>query len=190
MNRLSPAEIIEGLRKRDSRILKYIYTTCYESVQHMIMNNSGTREDAKDIFQESMIIAFRNIKKDSDFELKSSFQTYIYSVARLLWLKHLRISKNNMKNFSEIEDYIDFEEPQPFTTVELRYSLYQKTLLELPEDCQKILKLSLDGVSHKEIAEILGYKSENYISKRKHFCKEYLIKKIKENPDYQPIGME
>jgi RNA polymerase sigma factor (sigma-70 family) len=186
LNRLSPVEIIEGLRKRDSRVLKYIYKTCLEPVQHMILNNNGTQEDAKDIFQEAIIIAFRNVMEDNQFGLKSSFQTYIYSIARLLWLKHLRISRKNMKNFNENHEYIDFVEPQPFTSADLKYSLYQKTFLELPDDCQKILKLFLDGVPQKEIANLLGYKSENYISKRKHFCKEYLIKKIKENPDYQP----
>ena len=186
MNRFSTIEIIEGLRKRDSRVLKYIYKTCYDPVEHMISNNSGTQEDAKDIFQEAMIVAFRNIKEDSHFKLQSSFQTYIYSVARLLWLKHLRISRKNMKNLNENHVYIDFEEPEPFANVDFKYLLYQKTFLELPEDCQKILKLFLDGVTQKEIANLLGFKSENYISKRKHFCKEYLIKKIKENPDYQP----
>ena len=152
----------------------------------MISNNSGTLEDAKDMFQEAMIVAFRNIKNNDQFTIKSSFQTYIYSIARLLWLKHLRISRQTMKNFNDYQEFIEFEEPDPFTPTDFKYSLYQRTFLELPEDCQKILKLFLDGVSQKEIANQLGYKSENYISKRKHFCKEYLIKKIKENPDYQP----
>jgi len=40
-------------------------------------------------------------------------------------------------------------------------------------------------VPQKEIAEKLGFKSENYIWKRKHFCKDYLIRKIKEHPDFQ-----
>ena len=185
MNHISENDIIEGLRKRDNIVLKYIYRTGYEPVQHLVMNNNGTLDDAKDIFQEALIVAFNNIKKDEEFSLSCSFKTYIYSVSRLLWLKHLRISRNNMKNFNENHEYIDFEEPKPFTTEDLRYSIYQKAFLELPEDCQKILKLSLEGFSQKEIADLLGYKSDNYISKRKHYCKEYLIKKIKCSPDYQ-----
>jgi RNA polymerase sigma factor (sigma-70 family) len=149
------------------------------------MNNRGTDEDAKDIYQESLIIAFRNFKEDEDFKIKCSFHTYVYSVARHLWLKHLRISRDNIKKFQENHEFIQFEEPEPVSREELKYSLYQKAFLELPPDCQKILKLSLDGISHKDIANMLGYKSENYISKRKHFCKEYLIKKIKESPDFQ-----
>jgi len=187
VNRFSQSEIIEGLRKRDSKTLRYIYKNGFLSVRQMVMKNKGTEDDAEDIFQESVIIAFRNFREDQNFKIKCSLQTYIYSVARNLWLKHLRISRTNRKNFIENHEYIEFEEPEPVSIEDLRFSLYQKAFLELPPDCQKILKLSLDGISQKKIADILGYKSENYISKRKHFCKEYLIKKIKENPDFQSV---
>ncbi len=153
----------------------------------MILNNNGTEDDAQDIFQEAMVVAFRKFKDNENFNLTCTFQTYIYSVSRQLWLKHLRISRDNMKNFNENHDYIDFEEPEPFSDGDLRFSIYQKAFLELPQDCQKIMKLSLDGISQKDIADKLGYKSENYIRKRKHFCKEYLIKKIRENPDFNII---
>ena len=38
-----------------------------------------------------------------------------------------------------------------------------------------------------EIAQQLGFRSEGYVRKRRHFCKEYLVNKIKEDPDYQAI---
>jgi len=185
VNRLSESEIIEGMRRNDSGVLKYIYVTGYGSVQHMVLNNSGTQDDAKDIFQEALIIAFKNIRKNDNFTLKCTFKTYIYSIARLLWLKHLRTARKilNKEDF----EYVEFEEPKPFTDEDLAYTLYQKAFLTLPEDCRKILKLSNEGKSQKEIAEILGYKSDNYISKRKHFCKEYLIRTIKENPDFHSV---
>jgi RNA polymerase sigma factor (sigma-70 family) len=184
VSRLSQSELIEGLRKRDDKVLRYIYKADFLSVRNMIMSNKGTEDDAKDIFQESLIITFRKFRENENFTVHCSIHTYIYSVARNLWLKHLRISRDNLKNFSENHDYIEFEEPEPVSAEELRLALYQKVFLELPPDCQKIMKLSMDGVSQKDIANILGYKSENYISKRKHFCKEYLIKKIKENPEF------
>jgi RNA polymerase sigma factor (sigma-70 family) len=185
VNRLSQTEVIEGLRKRDNGVLRFIYKTGFLSIRNMVMVNNGTEEDAKDIFQESLIIAFRKFKENENYTIRCSFQTYIYSIARHLWLKHLRISRDNLKNFKENHDFIEFEEPEPASAEELRFALYQKVFMELPPDCQKIMKLSLDGVSHKEIASMLGYKSENYIGKRKHFCKEYLIKRIKENPEFQ-----
>lgn len=148
------------------------------------MNNSGTVHDAKDVFQEAMIVVFENVRADNDFVLSSSLQTYIFSIARIIWIKHLNKVKENMIRLNENHEFIEFEEPQPFREHDFQFALYQKVFLELPEDCQRILKMSNEGVSHKEIANRLGFKSDNYIAKRKHFCKEYLIKLIKENPDY------
>lgn len=185
MSRYSPDEIIDGLRRRDNRVMRYIYKNYYPAVLKLVMTNNGTEEDAKDVFQETLIAVFRNIRKEENFQLKHSFSTYIYSISRLLWLKNLRDSRNSEKNLKENHPYVDFEDPKPFNEEDLRYSAYQRAFGKIPDDCKKILKMTVDGVSQKEIASQLGLKSENYIKKRKHYCKEYLIQKIKEDPDFQ-----
>ena len=183
MSRFSQEEIIDGLRRRDNRILKYIYKNNYTAILHLVLTNNGTEEDAKDIFQEAIMVAFKNIRAKKDFKLESNFQTYIYSIARLLWLKVLR-NRNNENNLKENHSFIEFEDPKPFNEDDLRYAVYQRAFGKLPPDCQEILKLTNSGNSRKDIAEKLGFKSENYISKRKHYCKEYLITKIKEDPEF------
>jgi RNA polymerase sigma factor (sigma-70 family) len=166
VTRYTVTELIDGLRRRDNRVLAFIYKTFYPPIVKFILTNSGTEEDAKDIFQEALIVVFRNIKEKSDFKLESGFQTYLYSIARLLWLKHLRDSRNQDRNLKENHPYIEFEEPKPFNEEDIRYSVYQRAFLNMPPDCQNILKMSVDGISQKEIAEKLGFKSENYIKKR------------------------
>ncbi len=183
MSRFSQEEIIDGLRRRDNRILKYIYKHNYTAIQRLVLSNSGTEEDAKDLFQESLMIAFKNVRKKKKFTLESSFQTYIYSIARLLWLKNLR-DKNNEYDLKENQPHLEFEDPLPFNEDDLRYAIYQRAFKELPQDCKDILQMTNDGKSRKEIAEKLGFKSDNYISKRKHYCKEHLINKIKEDPEF------
>ena len=121
------------------------------------MTNSGTEDDAKDIFQEALIVVFKNIREKADFKLESGFQTYIYSIARLLWLKHLRDSRNQDKNLKENHSFIEFEEPKPFNEDDIRYAIYQRAFLKMPPDCQKIIRMSVDGVSQKVIAETLGF---------------------------------
>lgn len=189
MNRYTPNELVAGIRKRDNAVLSYIYKSFYQAVLHFVMNNNGTSDDAKDVFQEAMIVVFENIRADRDFKLSSSLQTYIFSISRIIWIKHLTNLKKGLGKLNENHEFIEFEEPQPFKEHDFRYSLYQKVFLKLPVDCQKIMKMVSEGVSQREIAEKLGYKSESYIAKRKHFCKEYLIKLIKEDPDYHSDKM-
>lgn len=189
MKRLLDEEIISGLRKRDNRVLQYIYKNSFNPVKQLILNNAGSDNDAEDIFQEALIIVFKKIKEEPDFELTSTFNTYIYSISRLLWLKQLRqIRKIEIDPLNrDMEERIEFEEPLPVQDKDLRMAIYQRTLLKIPEDCQKILRLTAQDITSKEIARQLGFRSEGYVRKRRHFCKEYLINKIKEDPDYQAM---
>ena len=189
MKRLSDEEIISGLRKRDNRVLQYIYKNSFNPVKQLVLNNAGSESDSEDIFQEALIIIFKKLKEESDFELTSAFNTYIYSISRLLWLKHLRnIKKIEIDPLNrDMEERIEFEEPSPVQDKDLRMAIYQRTLLLIPEDCQKILKLTAQDITSKEIARQLGFRSEGYVRKRRHFCKEYLVNQIKEDSEYQAM---
>jgi len=183
VDRYSSNELIKGIRKRDNTVLGYIYQKYYSSVQHFVMTNSGTADDARDIFQEALIVVFENITRDKRFTLVCNMQTYIFSIARVIWVKQLNKSVVNQTQLNEDHEFIEFEEPQPFQEHDFKYALYQKAFFELPKDCQKILKWSNKGKNNAELAARMKL-SENYIGKRKHFCKEYLIKLIKGNPDF------
>ena len=189
MKKLTDEEIIEGLRKRDNRVLQYIYKNAFNAVKQLVIHNAGSDKDAEDIFQEALIIIFKKLRDEPRFELSSTFTTYIYSISRLLWLKHLKkIKKIDIDPLNrDMEERIEFEEPLPVEDKDLRLAIYQRTLLKIPEDCQKILRLTAEDISAKEIASQLGFRSEGYVRKRRHFCKEYLINKVKEDADYQAM---
>ncbi len=189
MKRLSDEEIITGLRKRDNRVLQFIYKNSFNPVKQLILSNAGSDNDAEDIFQEALIVVFKKIREEQDFELTSAFNTYLYSISRLLWLKHLRnVKKIEIDPLNrDHEERIEFEPPSPVEDKDLRMAIYQRTLMEIPEDCQKILRLTAQDITSKEIARQLGFRSEGYVRKRRHFCKEYLVNKIKEDPEYQAL---
>jgi len=189
MNNIPDGEIILGLRKRDNRVLQYIYDRHFPPVSNLISNNNGSEDDAEDIFQEALIIIFKRLREEKDFDLTSTFGTYIYSVARLLWLKKLREQrKMDITELNkEMEEYIEFEEPPPVQDKDIRMAIYQRNLTQIPEDCQKILTLTAKSITSKEIAEQLGFRSENYVRKRRHFCKEFLVNRIKEDEEYRAL---
>lgn len=189
VKRLTDDEILAGLRKRDNRVLQYIYKNSFNPVKQLILHNAGSETDAEDIFQEALIVVFRKLKDEPEFSLDAAFSTYIYSISRLLWLKTLKnIRKIEIDPLNrDLEERIEFEEPSPVEDKDLRMAIYQRTLLKIPEDCQKILRLSTQDISSREIANQLGFRSEGYVRKRRHFCKEFLVNKIKEDPEYQAM---
>lgn len=189
VKRLTDEEIINGLRKRDNRVLQYIYKNSFNAVKQLVVHNAGSDSDAEDIFQEALIIIFKKLRDDADFKLTATFTTYIYSISRLIWLKHLKqIKKIEIDPLNrDMEERIEFEEPLPVEDKDLRMAIYQRTLSQIPEDCQKILRLTAEDITSKEIARQLGFRSEGYVRKRRHFCKEFLVNKIKDDAEYQAM---
>lgn len=182
--------ILTGLKNSDNDILRYVYTKYYPEIRFFVIKNSGTDEDAKDTFQEALIVIFKKLKSES-LELTCSFKTYLYSVARKIWLKHLekdRIKTNELTDnqiFIELEDDMD-----QLLSEQERFRLYQKHFLTLHKDCQAILKMFLQKVPLKEIQHRLNLASEKYVKKRKYQCKEILVKRIKNDPNYNSLKNE
>ena len=91
--------ILKGLAGNDKQAIEAIYKDNYATIQAFILYNSGSHDDARDIFQEAMIVLFEKSRSGS-FELSSQLKTYIYSVCRRLWLKKL----NQRKKIQLIRD--------------------------------------------------------------------------------------
>lgn len=186
----SNLDLLNGIRRNDTIVLQYIYKNFYSKINFFIKKNSGDDDDANDIFQEAIIIIFRKLKAN-DLELDDcTFETYLYSICRLLWLKQLdkrKIEKENIKDNHEYHEDIYDDGLEKVVDVNERYRLYQKHFTNLGKDCQKILQLHFDKVPLKNIAQIMGFKGEKYAKKRKFQCKEYLIKSIKQDLEYNKI---
>lgn len=187
MTRYTTEEILEGIRRHDIKILQYVYKTFYSYIKYFVISNSGNDDDAQDIFQEALVVIYRKLDKNN-LNISCTFKTYLYSVCRLLWLKQLERRKTKKEFSLDNEDYIELADD----TIDLseqneKYSLYQKYFKRLGEDCRKVLEMSLEKISLKQIAEIMGYKSEKYAKKRKYQCKERLINEIKNDPKFKEL---
>ena len=185
----SGLDLLNGILRNDTIVLQYIYKNFYSKINFFIKKNNGDDDDANDIFQEAIIIIYRKLKAN-DLVLDCSFETYIYSICRFLWLKQLekrKLEKEKIKDNHEYNDDLYDDGLEKVADLNERYKLYQKHFTNLGRDCQKILQLYFDKVPLKNIAQIMGFKSEKYAKKRKFKCKEYLIKSVKQDLEYKKI---
>ncbi len=178
-------EIIDGIFKKDTKVLDFVYENFFHQIKALINQNNGTDEDARDIYQDAIMVIYQKVKKD-DLSLNCSFGTYLYSVCRLLWLKQLEKKKLNKLFVEDSVMFVELAEDEILNADDLneRYKLYQDHFKRLSYNCQKILELFLAKIPLKEIARILGLKSDQYVKKRKHQCKEKLVASIKSDPRY------
>lgn len=187
MQEYKAEEILDGLRNRDTNVLDFIYKSFFQQIKIFINKNSGTDEDAQDMYQDAILIIYQKIKNDN-LTLNCSFNTYLYSVCRLLWLKQLEKRKKSQEYVENSEKLVELDDDilKIYNSNE-RYIIYQNHFKKLSQNCQKILELYMARIQLKEIANILGYKSDKYVKKRKHQCKEKLVNSIKNDPRYKEL---
>ncbi len=154
-------------------------------INNLVKRNSGNDDDAKDVFQESLLVIFNKVKSNQ-LELSASFSTYLYSVARLTWLKKLKKNSKTKVTFSDVEEYIsDLEEDESFDRSE-KSLLYHYHFKRIASECQQILIHTFNRLSGEEIAEKMGYTKE-YVKRKRYKCKSHLIEIIQNDPKYSEI---
>jgi RNA polymerase sigma factor (sigma-70 family) len=177
---ISDTSIIEGVFKQDEKTLNWLYDNYLQTIRKYVLNNSGSEEDVSDVFQDSIIILYKQIT-EGELNLTTDLKGYFFGVARNVWKSQLR----RLQRTSELEfDIVDEEEHAEKNSIILE-KIVSRVLLKLKPDQQMILNLFSEGHSYEEIAEKMNLKNETYARRKKYLCKEALLELIKEDPEYQ-----
>jgi RNA polymerase sigma factor (sigma-70 family) len=191
MYKASDKYLIEGILEEDHQILKKIYLEYYPFIFNYISGNSGSEEDAKDIFQDALVVIYMKARKNPDF-LISSFKSFLYSNCRLLWLRVLNDKSWNFQSLENYDDITDIDQDSivgDLIEMEKR-KLVLKHFRGLNEECKKLLALAIDGTPLELIKEIMGYSSIQYVKNRRLNCKNLLIRKVRNSPEFKELGNE
>ena len=182
----SDTELVANLRSgsRMDESIKAIYRNYFESLGWYVMNNSGTRQDAEDIFQE-VVVSFIDLVQKDKFRGESTVKTFLFSLNRHTWLNEL---KRRGRALAREEKY---EKGQERTEMDVSHSIVSKEdrskIIEivgkLGETCKKILLLFYyENQSISEILETLHYENEQVVRNKKSKCLKQLAAMISENP--------
>src|SRR5919112_4606421 len=87
---LTPTDdaLIVAIRGGDERALAHLYRLHWPMVSHFVLQNSGSEDDAQDVYQEGVVVFYEKVR-DGSLELSCQIKTYLYAVCRRLWLKRL-----------------------------------------------------------------------------------------------------
>jgi RNA polymerase sigma factor (sigma-70 family) len=164
-------ELLHGLALNNRQAIETIYKENYAMVQNLILNNSGTSDDAKDVFQEAMIVLYEKVRSGT-FELNCQIKTYVYSVCRRLWLKRLNQLQKITPEIQSLEELVAIEEEME--THEQRnndFVLMEKAMQHLGEPCKSLLEAYyLQKKSMVEIANNFGYTNADNAKNQKYKC--------------------
>lgn len=152
----------------------------FPKVEKLILTKGGSKDDAKDIFQEALIILYRKAQ-DAQFELTASLGTYLYSVSRFLWKDELK--KRNRTETVELGDVSsDLQKDiREANEKESRLKLAETALSSIGERCFELLqKFYFHALSMSQIATEMHLSSENVAKNQKYKCLERARIKLQE----------
>ncbi|MFL5741062.1 MAG: RNA polymerase sigma factor [Flavisolibacter sp.] len=162
--------LLQGLAKSDKRAVETIYKENFNMVQALIVNNNGTSEDAKDVFQEAIIVLYEKVCSGS-FELNCLIRTFVYSVSRRIWLK--RLMQQNRFTLSDGYDEmvaVD-QEMEEHEKRNQDFLMMEKAMSGLGEPCKSLLEaFYLQKRSMQEIAGSFGYTNAENAKNQKYKC--------------------
>lgn len=158
--------LLDNIKAGKKETIESLYKDYYFDIESFVINNSGNREEAKDLFQECMYIIFEYSRKPHRKDIES-FSAYFSGIYRNRWYSHLKKKK---REFEKLEGWNQIEIAD---TEDLYYYSYLKAFEQLGEDCKKVLRYYINAKTTEEIAELINT-SIDYAKRKKYLCKEKL----------------
>lgn len=163
--------LLNGLAEGDKRTIEIIYKDHYNMIQSLIINNNGSADDAKDIFQEALIVLYEKVRSGS-FELNCQLKTYLYSVSKRLWLKRLSVNTRFVSAAEDLEPTFPVDdEVEAHEKRDAEFDMMDKAIASLGEPCKSLLEAYyLKKQNMQVIAAAFGYTNADNAKNQKYKC--------------------
>jgi len=182
----SDAELLANLQsgKNVNESIQVIYKEHFQQLSWFVMNNSGSRQDAEDIFQE-VVVDFIDAVQRNKFRGESSVRTFLYSLNKYAWLNDLKRKGRAMQRETKYDREQESQETDVSNFISAREARSQVMTIvaQLGDACKKILVLFYyENLSMKEILEKTDYETEQVVRNKKYKCLKQLEAMLNEQP--------
>jgi RNA polymerase sigma factor (sigma-70 family) len=166
-------ELLLGLARNDDKALATIYTENFPAILRMVLQYRGTEDDAKDLFQEAMIVLFEKVRK-GEFDLYSKLKTFLYAICRHLWLKKLQTGSWQLAMPDELGEMLPADDTNitaEHQQKDEQFRVMESVMGDIGEPCKTILEdYYVRKLSMQEIAEKFGYTNSENAKNQKYKC--------------------
>lgn len=171
---------LNGLLQNNTVLIKEIYDRFANKVKQYVLQNSGSEDDAADIFQDALVSLYQQAR-GKNLILTCPFEAFLLLVCKRKWLNELRkrgqrrVTKDPEQLSNTGEDV--FALADQLQLQEDKAKLFMEMFRKLGEKCREIISLCLSSRPQEEIAATLGI-TYAYLRKKKSECMATLIKSI------------
>lgn len=181
MKNFTDQEIIEAIYNgKDEEVVKSLYESVLPNVRRYICSNSGSPEDAFDLFQDALLVFYKLVATNKFDPEKYKIHGFILTVSKNLWINQMK-KKARSLDWKKRKETDDLDETVLETLItEERKMVLDKVFQSLGDKCVEILTLFFyNRLSLKEIAIKLNYPSEEAVKVKSHRCRKLLSEKVK-----------
>jgi RNA polymerase sigma factor (sigma-70 family) len=169
---MNEKEIFERICKGDEKALEFVYQKYYRMMTKLVITNSGTEEEARDVYQDALVVFWQKATS-RNLVLTSKMSTYIYSICQNLWRKELDRKKRLSNEERDTAVMVDTESAE-------REKIFAKCIDQLGETCRKVLMFYyFEEMSMQDIADKLGFANTDTAKTKKYKCKKKLDELVK-----------
>lgn len=169
---INEKEIFKRIQGGDEKALELLYKKYYRMMTKLVITNSGTEDEARDIYQEALIVFWQKARS-GNLVLTSKISTYIYSICQNLWRKELDRKKRLSNEEKDSSVSIDMETSE-------KVKIIAQCMDQLGETCKRVLMYYyFDEMSMQDIAERLGFANTDTAKTKKYKCKKKLDELVK-----------
>ena len=145
--------IVADCKNSDSDAFGVLYRTFSLPMLGVIGCYIHNRDVAKDILQDGFIVAYTSI---SSLKEAAKVESWLTTIMKNLSLQYLRKEADHI-SIPISDTIIPQAMVEPTEEIELSWEELQRIINRLPEGYNKVFRLNvLEGLSHKEIASLLG----------------------------------
>jgi len=182
-------ELFEALRRETPAAFEHLYRHHYRMTAAYVTQNGGSDNDAQDVFQETLVALVKNLRK-TDFALQAKLSTYLYAIARKVWLyrrrgQHENLFVDNQEIAQQIPD--TDEALLEKTMYEQKHLLMARIFAQIGADCRELLRrYYYEDTPLKDIAHIMGF-TEAFVRVKKNRCMNDFRARVAEDPEYKEV---
>ena len=180
------AEIAFDLKDPQQREknFEHLYEEVFPAVADIVSKQGGSFHDAKDIFQDALIIFYeKNVS--GELNVQVSNEAYIVGIAKHLWNKKFK-TNYGLLSLDSLEKEISL--PQDYFEIEITKTNRLLRLLEVAgKKCIELLRsIYYDKLSMNEVSRLHGFSNAHSASVQKYKC----IEKIKVMVEQKSLSYE
>ena len=149
-----------------------LYKNAFPVVARYVNKMGGTFDEAKDVFQDSLVIYYEK-SVECSFELKTNEKAYLLGIAKHLWLKQHR-DNSKLTPIDGLE--IESEE-----TAQASDKKVLNFLQTAGKKCMDLLRsFYYDGLQLADAAELFGFSGVRSATVQKYKCLEKVRETVKQ----------